>query len=51
MLKKAIGQILGDSFGDNSVVIMQARQMECLKQASKSLKKGVLLLEKMRVWN
>ena len=45
-VKKAIGQLLEDSFEGSSVIIMQARQMECLKQASKSLKKGVLLLEK-----
>ena len=44
-VKKAIGQMLEDSFEDQSVVVMQARQIECLKTVQKALKKGVFLLE------
>ena len=45
-VKKSIGQILEETFESRSVVIMQARQMECLNLIQKSLKKGYYLLEK-----
>ena len=45
-VKKAISQILEDCFEDRSVVIMQARQRECLKMLQESLKKSIFLLEK-----
>ena len=45
-VKKTISQILEDSFEDRSVVVMQARQIECLKVLQENLKKGIFLLEK-----
>ncbi len=45
-IKRSIGQILEDTFEDRSVVIMQARQIECLKVLQENLKKSIFLLEK-----
>ena len=44
-VKKSIEQMLEETFEGKSVVIMQARQVECLNVLRESLKKGIVLLE------
>ena len=45
-VKKAIGQRLESTFEDRPVVIMQARQVECLRVTQENLRKGIYLLER-----
>ena len=45
-VRKAIGQRLEDTFEERSVVVMQMRQVECLRRAEESLKKSISLLKK-----